>query len=265
MTVWALLAANFAILVALFVTLWLICLKTRDVTPVDSVWALGMVVMAVSTYLLSAGHPDRKLLLLALCAAWGLRLGGYMLWRWRDHGTDRRYAALLGKAQEKRGWSFARASGQLVFATQAPLLFIVCLPVQLGQYDMVPPLGTLAWVGAGVSLFGTLFETIGDLQLVRFKRNPDNAGKVMDRGLWRYTRHPNYFGDACAWWGIYLVAAETSVGVWSFIGPALLTWTLMKWSGAPTIEGKMTRTKPGYAEYIARTSGFVPWFPRRTA
>ncbi|MEC9109637.1 MAG: DUF1295 domain-containing protein, partial [Pseudomonadota bacterium] len=112
-------------------------------------------------------------------------------------------------------------------------------------------------------LFGTLFETVGDLQLVRFKRNPENQGQVMDRGLWRYTRHPNYFGDACAWWGIWLVAAETSTGLWSVVGPMLLTWTLAKWSGAPTIEGKMTRTKPGYADYVARTSGFVPWFPKR--
>lgn len=261
MTVWALLATNAAILVACFVLLWAICLKTRDVTPVDSFWAFGMVVMAVSTFLLADGNPDRKLLLLALCCAWGLRLGGYMFWRWRDHGTDRRYAALLGKAEAQRGWGFAKASGLLVFATQAPLLFIVCLPAQLGQHDMVPPLGTLAIVGAALSLFGTLFETVGDLQLVRFKRDPKNQGKVMDRGLWRYTRHPNYFGDACAWWGMYLVAAETSSGVWSFVGPALLTWTLMKWSGAPTVEGKMKRTKPDYAAYVARTSGFVPWFP----
>ena len=208
-------------------------------------------------------NGQRKLLLLALTAVWGIRLGSYMLWRWRDHGSDRRYVALLGKAQERRGWSFAKASALLVFATQAPLLFIVCLPAQIGQVDSAPPLGTLAAIGACVSLFGVLFETVGDFQLVRFKRNPENKGQVMDRGLWRYTRHPNYFGDACAWWGIWLVAAETSTGVWSIVGPILLTWTLMKWSGAPTIEGKMSRTKPGYADYVRRTSGFVPWFPKR--
>jgi steroid 5-alpha reductase family enzyme len=188
-----------------------------------------------------------------------------MLWRWRDHGPDRRYVALLGKAQERRGWSFARASGQLVFATQAPLLMIVSLPAQLGQVDAAPPLGTLAMIGAALSLFGTAFEASGDLQLVRFKRDPANAGQVMDRGLWRYTRHPNYFGDACAWWGIWLVAAETTSGRWAIVGPLLLTWTLMKWSGAPTIEGKMARTKPGYADYVARTPGFVPWFPKARA
>ena len=263
MTLWAMLATNFAILATLFILLWAICLKTRDVTPVDSVWALGMVLMAATTYAFAPGEPNRKLLLLILCAAWGLRLGGYMLWRWRHHGTDRRYAALLGKLEAKRGWSFGYASARMVFATQAPLLFVVCLPTQLGQYDAGPPLGTLAWIGAAIAAFGILFETIGDAQLVRFKANPANDGKVMDQGLWRYTRHPNYFGDACAWWGIYLVAAETTTGLWAISGPALLTWTLMKWSGAPTIEGKMTRTKPGYADYIARTSGFMPWPPKR--
>ncbi len=263
MSVWALLAINAAILVACFVGLWLICLKPKDVTPVDSFWAFGMVVMAISSFIFATGDPQRKLLLLALTAVWGVRLGSYMLWRWRDHGSDRRYVALLGKAQERRGWSFAKASALLVFATQAPLLFIVCLPAQLGQVDNAPPIGTLGIIGACVCLFGVLFETVGDLQLVRFKRDPANKGQVMDRGLWRYTRHPNYFGDACAWWGIWLVAAETSTGIWSMIGPMLLTWTLMKWSGAPTIEGKMSRTKPGYADYVRRTSGFVPWFPKR--
>ncbi len=265
MTLTALLATNALILAACFVLLWAICLKTRDVTPVDSFWAFGMVVMAVTTYFLTDGLPARKILLVALCAAWGLRLGGYMIWRWRDHGTDRRYAALLGKAHEKRGWGFAKASALLVFATQAPLLFIVCLPVQLGQIAETPPLGMLAYAGAALCVFGILFESIGDLQLVRFKRDPANQGKVMRSGLWRYTRHPNYFGDACAWWGMYLVSAETAPGVWAFFGPALLTWTLIKWSGAPTVERTMRKTKPDYADYIARTSGFVPMPPRKAA
>lgn len=263
MEVWTLLATNAVILVGCFAILWAVCLKTHDVTPVDSFWAFGMVILAISTFVLSSGEPHRKALLLSLCALWGVRLGGYMIWRWRSHGTDRRYAALLGKAEAQRGWSFGKASALLVFATQAPLLFVVCLPVQLGQVAVSPPLGLLAAIGAALSLFGIAFETIGDLQLVRFKADPDNAGRVMDRGLWRFTRHPNYFGDACAWWGMFLVAAETPVGIWSLPGPVLLTWTLMKWSGAPTVEGRMRRTRPDYAHYVARTSGFVPWPPRR--
>lgn len=263
MSVLTLLATNAVVLIACFVLLWAICLKTRDVTPVDSFWAFGMVVMAASSFLIADGLHQRKLLIFGLTAFWGVRLGSYMIWRWRSHGTDRRYVSLLGKAEAHKGWSFGKASALLVFATQAPLLFIVCLPAQLGQVTVDPPLGDLAMIGTAVSVFGVLFEAIGDFQLVAFKRNPANQGKVMRSGLWRYTRHPNYFGDACTWWGIYLVAAETGPGAWSFVGPALLTWTLMKWSGAPTVENKMKKTKPDYADYMARTSGFVPWPPKR--
>jgi steroid 5-alpha reductase family enzyme len=254
---------NALVLAGCFLLLWLVCLKTRDVTPVDSFWAWGMLVMAGASFVQTAGDPQRKLLLLALCALWSTRLGSYMIWRWRDHGPDRRYQALLGKAEAQRGWGFAKASALLVFATQAPLLFIVCLPVQLGQVDALPTPGPLAWAGAAVALAGILFETVGDAQLVRFKRDPANAGKVMDRGLWRYTRHPNYFGDALTWWGLYLVAAETATGLWALPGPLLLSWTLAKWSGAPTIERRLARTRAGYADYVARTSGFIPWPPRR--
>jgi steroid 5-alpha reductase family enzyme len=254
--------ANAAVLVAAFALLWLICLGLRDVTPVDSSWALGMVVMAGTTFMMADGNPDRKLLLFGLCAAWGIRLGWYMLWRWRHHGSDRRYVALLDKAQKKRGWGFGKASLLLVFATQAPLLFIVCLPVQLGQVDAAPAIGTLGYVGAALAVFGIIFESLADYQLVRFKADAANDGKVMDRGLWRYSRHPNHFGDACTWWGIYLVAAETASGRWAIVGPILLTWTLMKWSGAPTVEGSMRRRKPDYESYIRRTPAFFPWAPK---
>ena len=262
MTAAELLLTNALILAGCFVALWLVTLKTRDPTPVDSFWAFGMVIMALTSFLLADGHPNRRLLLLGLCALWGFRLGTYMLWRWRDHGPDRRYATMMGKAESQRGWSFAKASGLLVFATQAPLLFLVCLPVQLGQVDAQPPLGALAMLGAILAVTGISFETIGDWQLTAFRKNPANAGQVMNRGLWRYTRHPNYFGDALTWWGLYLIAAETGTGLWALPGPILLTWTLMKWSGAPTIERRMGKTKPGYAEYTRRTSGFVPWFPK---
>jgi steroid 5-alpha reductase family enzyme len=170
---------------------------------------------------------------------------------------------LLDKAKQNRGWGFGKASLLLVFATQAPLLFIVCLPVQLGQIDAGPVVGNVGLIGAALALFGIIFESLADYQLVRFKADEANSGKVMDRGLWRYTRHPNHFGDACAWWGIYLVAAETPTGRWAIVGPMLLTWTLMKWSGAPTIEGSMRRKKPDYEDYIRRTASFFPWPPRQ--
>lgn len=262
MSVASVLAVNAAVLVATFLTAWLVALRLRDVTFIDSLWAIGMVVMAASTMVQTQGDLMRKGLLMGLCAAWGLRLGLYLLNRWRQHGPDRRYEKIFAHAQEKRGWGFAKASLLLVFATQAPLLFIVCLPVQLGQIDAGPPVGILGIAGVIVALIGIAFETIGDAQLTRFKRDPANADKVMDRGLWRYTRHPNYFGDACTWWGLYLIAAETPTGLWALPGPALLTWTLMKWSGVPTTEGRMKRKKPGYEDYVRRTSGFVPWWPK---
>ena len=257
------LAVNAAVLIACMLVLWLICVRLGDVTVVDSFWALGMVIMAASTYVQATGTPARKALLLGLCALWGLRLGGYLIWSWRGHGPDRRYRTMLGRAQTEKGWSFARASLLLVFATQAPLLFIVSLPAQLGQISPTPAdLGPLAWIGAAVAVVGVLFESIGDWQLARFRADPATRGTVLDTGLWRYTRHPNYFGDACAWWGLWLIAAETGPGLWALSGPLLLTWTLIKWSGVPTVEGHLRKTRPGYAEYVARTSAFVPWPPK---
>jgi steroid 5-alpha reductase family enzyme len=202
-------------------------------------------------------------MLVGICALWGLRLAWYLLRRWRVQGPDRRYKTMFSKVKDARGWGFAKASLILVFATQGPILWIVCLPVQLGQIDPAPAFGYLGTGGAALALFGIAFESIGDWQLTGFRRNPENAGLVMDRGLWRYTRHPNYFGDVCTWWGLYLIAAETPTGLWALPGPVLLTWTLMKWSGVPTIEGRMSRKKPGYNDYIRRTSGFVPWPPKR--
>jgi steroid 5-alpha reductase family enzyme len=262
MTALALLATNAGLLIALFLLLWLICLKTRDVTPIDSVWALGMVFLAAASFLQTGGDPTRKALLLGLCAAWGLRLGLYLLWRWRTHGPDRRYGKMFATVEEAKGWGFGRASLLLVFATQAPMLFIVCLPVQLGMIDAGPPAGPAAFAGAAIAVAGILFESIGDWQLVRFRRDPANAGAVLATGLWRYTRHPNYFGDALTWWGLYLIAAESWSGMWALPGPVLLTWTLMRWSGVPTIEGRLTRKRAGYRDYVRRTSGFVPWWPR---
>lgn len=257
------LAINAAVLVALFGLVWAICVRIRDVTPVDSLWAFGMGAVALSTYVQVGAGSERALWLTSLCVVWAARLGGYMLWRWRDHGPDGRYVRLLDKAKTERGWGFGYASLRLVFILQMPLLFLVCLPAQLGQIADSP--ASVGWIGAtgiGLALFGILFESIADWQLVRFRKNPANAGRVLDRGLWRYTRHPNYFGDACVWWGLWCIAAETSLGFASIIGPAYLVYTLTRWSGAPTIEGRMRRKKPDYEDYMRRTSGFVPWPPK---
>lgn len=266
MTLSHLLIQNGLISAACFFGLWLISLRLKDVSFVDAWWGLGMVVLALASFVASGPASPHTLALTLLCAAWGLRLGVHLLLRWRREGPDRRYQALLAHAQGERGWSFAKASLIFVFATQAPLQFIVCLPVQLGQVAPNPaPVGPLAWAGLALGLIGLAFETIGDAQLAGFKADPNSHGKVLDTGLWRYTRHPNYFGDACVWWGLYLIAAETAHGIWALPGPILLTWTLMKWSGAPTVEGRLRKTRPGYEAYLARTSSFIPWPPKRDA
>ncbi|MFM9852345.1 MAG: DUF1295 domain-containing protein, partial [Sphingomonadaceae bacterium] len=229
---------NNAILLAIvLLILWIVAVQIHDVSFIDAFWALGMMMLAASTYLQTEGSMPRRYLLLILTSLWAFRLGAHLLSRWMNEGPDRRYTKILGKAMEARGWGFAKASLLLVFLTQAPLLFITCLPAQLGQIDAEPAaLGWLALTGTLLTLFGIAFETIGDWQLRSFRENPANADKVLDTGLWRYTRHPNYFGDACTWWGIWLVAAETSLGLWSIIGPLFLTWTLTRWSGAPLLE-----------------------------
>jgi steroid 5-alpha reductase family enzyme len=262
--VFELLAINAAISAAFFVGLWLIGIATKDVTFVDAWWALGMVVLAFASYV-QTGMPvtAHSVALLALCTAWGVRLGAYLLLRWNRNGPDRRYRTMLGRAKTDRGWGFATSSLLLVFALQYPLQFVVSLPVQLGQAaPSAAPLGAIAIAGLVIGVIGFLFETIGDFQLTLFKGDPANQGKVMDKGLWRYTRHPNYFGDACVWIGLFLIAAETRFGVWSLPAPILITFLLTRWSGVPTVEGRLRRSRPGYEDYVARTSGFVPWFPK---
>ena len=257
------LVVNAAVVSMCFAALWLVSIRLKDVSFVDSWWAIGMVVAAWTTYLATGGHGPHALALLAICTIWGLRLGVHLFWRWRKNGPDPRYVAMLGKAQSERGWSFAKASLMIVFAMQAPLLFVVCLPVQLGQYAVTTVLGPVAWLGVALALIGVGFESIGDLQLARFKADPANHGAVLDTGLWRYTRHPNYFGDACVWWGLYLIAAETGwVGAASILGPITITFLLTKLSGVPMLEGRMRRRRPGYEAYIRRTSSFIPLPPR---
>ena len=263
MEIVSLLLQNFTIAMVLFLTLWLANVRIKDPSFIDSLWALGMVLIAWATFAFVGGRGAHALLLTAICTAWGMRLGVYLLWRWRKNGPDRRYVTMMGLAQKERGWGYAKASLLLVFALQLPLQFIVCLPVQLGQLSGDTPLGPLAWAGAALAVVGILFETIGDLQLVAFKADPANNGKVLQTGLWRYTRHPNYFGDACVWWGLYLIAAETGLGAWSIPGPILLTFLLTRWSGVPTVEGRMRRKKPEYEAYVQRTSGFIPMPPKR--
>ena len=258
------LVVNAVVIGACFLVLWLVSIALKDPSFVDSWWAIGMVVIAWTSFIVTGGRGPHAIALTVLCTVWGLRLGLHLLWRWLKHGPDPRYVVMIGKAKSERGWSFAKASLMMVFAMQAPLQFVVCLPVQLGQCVATTALGPLAWTGIALAVVGIIFESVGDFQLTRFKADPANQDRVLDTGLWRYTRHPNYFGDACVWWGLYLVAAETGwLGAASVVGPLLITFLLTKLSGVPTVEGRMRRRRPDYEAYIRRTSGFIPLPPRR--
>jgi steroid 5-alpha reductase family enzyme len=263
-TMLAILLQNAALSAACFVGLWLISLAIRDVSFIDSWWALGIVVLALATHVETGDHRPRGLLILALTAVWGLRLGLYLFRRWRTQGPDPRYSAIMKSAAARRGWSFAKTAGLQVFLLQGVLQFIVAMPVMLGQMDDAGVPGARAFAGAALAFFGIFFESIGDWQLARFRKDLANKGRVMDTGLWRTTRHPNYFGDTCVWWGLYLIAAETKFGVWAFPAPILVTVLLTRVSGMPLLEHQLRKNRPGYADYVARTSGFIPWWPKRS-
>ncbi|PKB19222.1 steroid 5-alpha reductase family enzyme [Novosphingobium kunmingense] len=257
------LLVNLAVLAVLMLGLWAVAVRIGDVSFIDAVWALGMVAMAGASWLQRAEPGTRATLLLAMTAIWGLRLGLHLLARWRRQGEDPRYARMLGKARD--AGRFASAALGMVFAPQALLLFLVCLPAQLGILAAPMPLGPLGYAGFALWLIGVIFESLGDAQLKAHRADPARKGQVLDTGLWRYTRHPNYFGDCCAWWGIWLVAAEAGplVALASLPGPLFLTFTLTRWSGKPLLERGLARTRPGYADYVKRTSGFFPWPPKQ--
>ena len=259
------LLANGAILIGMALILWVIAIQIDDVSFVDAFWGGAMALLALASWIRLDQPGPLATLLMAMTVLWGLRLCLYLLLRWRREGEDKRYARMLAKDREKG--RFALAALIKVFLGQAVLLFIVCSPAQHGILvaGAHSPISGLALVGGALWLIGIFFEWVGDWQLARFRRKRVNAVKVMDRGLWRYTRHPNYFGDACVWWGIWLAAA--SAGWWvaaiTFIGPLFLTFTLLRWSGAALLERGMDKRRPGYADYRKRTSAFLPMPPGR--
>lgn len=258
----ALLGFNLLLIVVVMLALWALATRLKDVSFIDGAWPLGMLFLALATWPRTEGDVTRQWLLIWLCGVWAVRLGWHLLARWRIQGADGRYVDLVER-QTRKGRSFALTALLFVFLPQALFLWLTCLPVQLGQVDAAPAVGWLGWAGAALAVIGIGFESIGDAQLAAFKRDPKSKGKVLDTGLWKYTRHPNYFGDACVWWGLYLIAAETEAGRWAILGPIFLTFTLTRWSGIGITEKAVTRSRPGYADYVKRTSAFIPWPPKK--
>ena len=256
------LGASAAAVAVLMVGTWLVSLPLRNVSIVDIVWGLGFVVVAWVSYLVGDGVAARRLLLAVMVTLWGLRLAGYLLWRNAGHGEDFRYQAM----RKKMGPSFAVRSLVTVFAVQGVIMWVVSLPVQVGAVaDSPAGIGVVGALGVAVWATGLFFESVGDFQLAHFKADPANAGQVMQRGLWRYTRHPNYFGDFCVWWGIWLVAAVTGVGLLTVVGPIVMSFFLIKVSGVPMLERTIGKRRPGYDEYVRRTNAFFPGPPKAPA
>lgn len=261
------LVANAAILLGVTLILWVVAVQIDDVSFIDSFWGFGMALMAFTSWMQLQAPGPLATLLMAMAVVWGLRLSLYLFLRWRREGEDKRYERMLRKDREKG--NFAIAALTKVFLGQAVLLFVVCGPAQYGILEAaaIEPISGLALAGFTLWFVGMGFEVIGDWQLSRFKANPANKGKILDTGLWRYTRHPNYFGDCCVWWGIWIASA--SAGWWvpalTVIGPLFLTFTLTRWSGAPLLEGGMKKSRPDYADYRARTSAFIPLPPKKSA
>ncbi len=240
-----------------------VSLRTRVFSGIDIVWGLGFVVIAavsaLTSFLQDAGDPAVRLIALALTAVWGLRLGLYIFSRNRGHGEDPRYAALMRKNEGKVVPFVVRT----IYWPQGSIMWVVSLPVQFAMYQTAG-VTFFTYAAVAVWLVGFLFETVGDAQLSRFKADPANQGKIMDRGLWGWTRHPNYFGDATVWWGLFLLACSHWSGLLTVVGPLLMTHMLVNKSGKALLERQMSRRRgPEYTAYVARTSGFFPRPPRR--
>ncbi|MDI3408992.1 DUF1295 domain-containing protein [Streptomyces cavernicola] len=227
---------------------------------VDIAWGLGFTAVALVSLIASAGaggDPVRRTLVTVLTAVWGLRLAAHIARRGRGHGEDPRYARMLAKASGDPHLYALR----MVYLLQGALVWLVSLPVQAAHY--VPePMGPLAWAGVALWAVGLFFEAVGDAQLARFKADPANRGRIMDRGLWRYTRHPNYFGDFLVWWGLFLFAVgPLAVAATVVVAPLVMSLLLTRGSGQRLLEQHMS-SRPGYDDYVARTSGFFPRPPR---
>lgn len=252
--------ATAAITIAvLMVGTWLVSVALKNASIVDIVWDWASCSWRGPYGCVSMAWTPCQNLLVLMTTVWGLRLSVYLAWRNHGKGEDFRYVAM------RRHWGprFPIISLFTVYGLQGLLMFVVSLGVQLGQVPDTPAVGWLAGLGVVVWVVGLFFEVVGDAQLARFKADETNKGKVMDRGLWRYTRHPNYFGDACVWWGIALVAAETTLGLWGLLGAVVMTVLLRRVSGVVLLEKSLGKRKPGYAEYVARTSAFLPRPPKR--
>lgn len=249
----------FLVIMSLMTTLWLVSVWLKNASIVDPFWSVGFMMACVYYYIQADGYAPRQTIVLGLTLVWGLRLFGYLFWRNWGKGEDFRYQEFRRRYGAERYWwvSFFQ-----VFLLQGVLAWLISAPLWGAQVNNTNGLNLFDYLGIGVWIVGFVFEAGGDWQLAQFKKKPDSKGKLLTTGLWRYTRHPNYFGDAAVWWGFGLlsIAGGSYLPV---LGSILMTLLIIKVSGVAMLEKSLAKTKPGYEEYIRRTSAFIPWPPKK--
>jgi len=244
---------------ALMTVLWPVSIRLRDVSIIDILWAPAFAILATASMLLSPTRDARAWIALTLVWFWAVRLGGHVFRRWRRHGhEDYRYATI----RAARGPNFPLTSLVWIFWLQALLLWIISWPLQ-AALSFVRPLNWLDGVGIALVVAGITIEGVADAQLTRFRADPQSAGRVLDTGLWAWSRHPNYFGDFTMWWGFFFIGLAAGGPWWTVLGPVAMSALLIHYSGAGLMEDTIGERRPGYADYVKRTSLFVPWPPSR--
>jgi len=236
---------------------WCVSLKLRDVSIVDSLWSIFFIVFTLLFAWRMGSDTTASFVLIALILLWGLRLSGYITMRNHGKGEDRRYQAIRARNQP----NFEFKSLYLIFLLQMVLATVIVLPV-VPILNGAQEANLLTYAGFAIAAFGALFETVADAQMARFKTTRTEQDTVMNRGLWRYSRHPNYFGEATFWWGLWIASAGMG-GAWTLFSPLLMTWLLTRVSGVPLLEADLQQRSPAYREYLTTTPKFVPGRPRR--
>jgi len=257
-----LLAVNFGVAIGAVLLMWLISIPIRDASIIDMFFGVILFAIAAVSFLSGDGAPGRKLLLIVLVGAWCLRITVHLIKRNWGHGEDPRYTKLRSWVKDDR--SFYWLSLRKVFLLQGVVLWLTSFPLQVSMvYTEPAELGWPAMTGIVLWTLGFLFESIADVQLKRFRANQANRGTVLQTGLWKYSRHPNYFGELCIWWGLFLIACDNPIGILSIIGPLVYSYVVINVTGQRTLDRKLAKEKPGYREYIKTTSGLIPMPPRR--
>jgi steroid 5-alpha reductase family enzyme len=247
------------VILAMITLLWLVSVIMKNASIVDLFWGFGFVVTAMVYFLNTEGFETRKIVLTTLVAIWGLRLSIYLTWRNAGKGEDFRYQKFRKDYGEHRYWwvSFFQ-----VFLLQGLLMWLISAPLLGAQFYPGERLGILDFIGIIFWIVGFAFEAGGDIQLARFKADANNRGKVLDKGFWRYTRHPNYFGDTAVWFGYGFICLSAGSYL-PVLGSVLMAALIIRVSGVALLEKTLKESKPEYQEYIRRTSAFIPWFPKK--